>query len=50
MKKAYEVSYYEYGLTKIKRKRFYFFLTACLFKLHIDFLYDKSAYATIKGI
>ena len=47
MKRKYEVTYYEYGLTKKKRKRFFTFIMACLFKFKIDREFTKNAYARI---
>jgi hypothetical protein len=50
MKRKYEVTYYEYGLTKKKRKRFFSFLMACLFKMRLDRKFDRSAYAVIREL
>ena len=50
MKRKYEVTYYEYGLTKRKRKRFFSFIMACLFKLRLDRQFDKNAYARVAEI
>ena len=50
MKRKYEVTYYECGLTKKKRKRFFSFIMACIFKLRIDREFNKSAYARIAEI
>lgn len=47
MKRKYEVTYYEYGLTKKKRKRFFTFLMACIFKFKLDKQFAKNAYARI---
>ena len=47
MKRKYEVTYYEYGLTKKKRKRFFTLLMALLFKLKCDREFKGNAYARI---
>lgn len=36
MKRRFEVTYYEYGLTRRKKKRFFFELTAYLWKAWIE--------------
>ena len=50
MKRKYEVTYYEYGLTKKKRKRFFTFLMACIFKFQLDRQFNKNAYARISEL
>ena len=47
MKRKYEVTYYEYGLTKKKRKRFFTLLMALLFKMKLDREIKGNAYARI---
>ena len=48
MKRKYEVAYYEYGLTKIRRKRFHLLISACIYKLYVDRKFNKFAYAVIR--
>lgn len=50
MKYNYDVSYYEYGLTIPKSRRFFFLLSAWIFKQVIDRRYGKSAYARLREI
>ena len=50
MKRKYEVTYYECGLTKKKRKRFFTLLMACIFKWRMDRMFDNNAYARIAEI
>ena len=50
MKRNYDVSYYEYGLTILKSRRFFFLLPALIFKLIIDCRYGKNAYARLREI
>ena len=47
MKRKYEVTYYEYGLTKKKRKRFFTLLMALIFKMKLDREFQRNAYARI---
>lgn len=47
MKKKYEVSYYEYGLTRVKRRRFHLLIPALFFKFYLDKAFDKSSCARI---
>lgn len=50
MKRKYEVAYYEYGLTRLKSKRFFLFTAACIYKMYLDRKYNKSAYAVIREL
>lgn len=50
MRRNYDVSYYEYGLTIQKSRRFFFLLPALIFKLIIDCRYGRSAYARLREI
>lgn len=45
MKKKYEVSYYEYGLTRRMTKRFFFGLPALIFTAWVKFVYGYECYA-----
>lgn len=42
MKPRYEVSYYEYGLTKEVKRRFFLDLSAYLYAAYIYYMYKES--------
>lgn len=50
MKRRYEVAYYECGLTKRIKRKFFFELTAYLFKGWLDYLFKGMAYVEIKDL
>lgn len=43
MKRRYEVSYYEYGLTKMLRKRFFLKISAYIYRMWLDYKYQISS-------
>lgn len=47
MKKKYEVSYYEYGLTRRMTKRFFFGLSALIYSAWVKMRYGYECYATV---
>lgn len=47
MKKKYEVSYYEYGLTRRMTKRFFFGLSAFIFTVWVKIVYGYECYVKI---
>lgn len=43
MIRRYEVSYYEYGLTEMLRKRFFLKISAYLYRMWLDYKYQISS-------
>jgi hypothetical protein len=50
MKRRYEAAYYEYGLTQRKKKRFFFELSAYLWKAWQEYRYKGFACVEIKEV
>lgn len=48
MKRRYEVVYYEYGLTRMMKKKFYTLFGALFFKVYIEYKYGRNTLAIIK--
>lgn len=47
MKRRYEVSYYEYGLTLRKTKKFFFGFSALIYSLWIKIIYGYESYVRL---
>ena len=47
MKRKYEVVYYEHGLTKVNRKRFFTLVAAFFYAQYIEHKHGKNAMTTI---
>lgn len=47
MKRKYEVSYYEYGLTEMLRKRFFLKISAYLYRMWLDYEYGTASRITV---
>lgn len=43
MIRRYEVSYYEYGLTEMLRKRFFLKISAYIYRMWLDYRYQISS-------
>lgn len=50
MKRKWEVTYYEYGLTKRKKRKFFFEFTAYLWKAWIEYNFKEFAHVEIKEV
>lgn len=50
MKRKYEVAYYEYGLTSRKTRRFFFEISAYMFRAWLEYQYKEMVCAEIKEI
>lgn len=50
MKRKFEVSYYEYGLTKKKKRRFFSELLAYLYKGWLEYKWKDLACVEIKNL
>lgn len=47
MKRRYEVSYYEYGLTLRKKKMFFFGISALIYSFWVKMMYGYESYVRI---
>lgn len=50
MKRRYEVVYYEYGLTKMMRKKFYTLFGALFFRVYVEYKYGRNTLAVVGEI
>ena len=50
MKRRFEIAYYECGLTQRKTRRFFFELSAYLYKGWLDYLFKGLAQVEIKDL
>ena len=50
MKRRYEVVYYEYGMTRMMKKKFYTLFGALFFREYIEYNYGRNALAIVREI
>ena len=50
MKRKYEVCYYECGLTKRVSRKFFFELTAYLYKGYLEYLFNEFAIVEVREL
>ena len=50
MRRKYKVTYYEYGLTRRKSRKFFLLFSACFFRAMLECTYGDLAKVTIEEI
>ena len=50
MKRKYKVTYYEYGLTRRRSRKFFLLFSACFFRAMLECTYGDLAKVTIEEI